>query len=83
MHNAWIKPGQLLKNAYKLKGIPMSIIHGRYDLVCPVRSAWALHKATPHSKLLIMPTSGHGAAEPSTKAMIKREIQNQLGQTVD
>jgi hypothetical protein len=30
-----------------------------------------------------MPTSGHGAAEPSTKAMIKREIQNQLGQTVD
>ena len=83
MHNAWIKPGQLLKNAYKLKGIPTTIIHGRYDLVCPVRSAWALHKALPHSKLCIMATSGHGAAEPSTKAMIKREIQNQLGQIVD
>jgi len=82
MHNAWIKPGQLLKNAHTLKGIPTTIIHGRYDLVCPVRSAWALHKALPHSKLLIMPTSGHGAAEESTKATIKREIQNQLGQIV-
>ena len=82
MHNAWIKPGQLLKNATKLKGIPTTIIHGRYDLVCPVRSAWALHTALPHSKLLIMPTSGHGAAEPSTTATIKREIHAQLGHNV-
>lgn len=82
MHNAWIKPGQLLKNAHRLKGIPMTIIHGRYDLVCPVRSAWALHKALPHSKLLIMPTSGHGSAEVSTKAAIQREIHAQLGHSV-
>jgi len=82
MHNAWIKPGQLLKNAHTLKGIPMTIIHGRYDLVCPVRSAWALHRALPHSKLIIMPTSGHGAAEPSTKVAIKREIHAQLAHSV-
>jgi proline iminopeptidase len=77
-HNAWIRSGQLLKNAYKLKGIPTTIIHGRYDLVCPVRSAWALHKALPHSKLFIMPTSGHGSTEVLTKTAIKREIHAQL-----
>jgi proline iminopeptidase len=82
MHNAWIKPGQLLKNANKLKGIPTTIIHGRYDLVCPVRSAIALHRALPHSKLFIMPTSGHGSTEVLTKAAIKREIHAQLAHSV-
>jgi len=74
-HNAWIKPGQLLKNAYRLKDIPITILHGRYDLVCPVRSAVALHNALPHSKLRIMARSGHAASEISTKAAIKEEIK--------
>jgi proline iminopeptidase len=78
VHNAWIKPGQLLKNAQRLKNIPMTIVHGRYDLVCPVRSAWALHRALPHSKLYIMPTSGHAGSEPSTRAVLERAIREQL-----
>jgi proline iminopeptidase len=78
IHNAWMKPGQLLKQAHKLKNIPMTLIHGRYDLVCPVRSAWALQKAVPHSKLHIIPRSGHGAGERSTSQMIKREIHKLL-----
>jgi proline iminopeptidase len=83
LHNAWIKPGELVANAYKLKGIPITIIHGRYDLVCPFRSAWTLHKALPHSKLFAMPRSGHAASELETERIIKREIQLQLKQTVD
>jgi proline iminopeptidase len=75
LHNAWIKPGQLLANAYKLKGIPVTIIHGRYDLVCPFKSAWALHKALPSSKLIAMPRSGHAASEVETERVIKREIR--------
>jgi len=77
-HNAWLKPHQLLKNAYKLKGIPITLIHGRYDLVVPVRSAWTLHKALPHSKLFIIAKSGHGANEKSTKQMIKRQISSYI-----
>jgi len=55
--------GQLLRDAYKLKGIPGVIVHGRYDVVCPIASAWDLHKAWPEAKLLISPSSGHSAFE--------------------
>ncbi|MEO6172624.1 MAG: alpha/beta hydrolase, partial [Arenimonas sp.] len=55
--------GQLLRDAYKLKGIPGVIVHGRYDVVCPIANAWDLHKAWPEAKLMISPASGHSAFE--------------------
>lgn len=55
--------GQLLRDAHKLKGIPGVIVQGRYDVVCPMASAWDLHKAWPEAKLMISPTSGHSAFE--------------------
>ncbi|MEO8002793.1 MAG: prolyl aminopeptidase [Arenimonas sp.] len=55
--------GQLLRDAHKLNGIPGVIVHGRYDVVCPIASAWDLHKAWPEARLLISPTSGHSAFE--------------------
>jgi proline iminopeptidase len=71
-HGAWLKPNQLIRNAEKLKNIPISIVHGRYDLVCPFRSAWELHKAVPHSDLYIIPDAGHGMKEPGTFARLKK-----------
>ena len=55
--------GQLLRDAHKLKGIPGVIVHGRYDVVCPIANAWDLHKVWPEAKLMISPTSGHSAFE--------------------
>lgn len=55
--------GQLLRDAHKLKGIPGVIVHGRYDVVCPIANAWDLHKLWPEAKLVISPTSGHSAFE--------------------
>lgn len=55
--------GQLLRDAHKLKGIPGVIVHGRYDVVCPIANAWDLHKVWPEAKLIISPTSGHSAFE--------------------
>jgi len=55
--------GQLLRDAHKLKGIPGVIVHGRYDVVCPIANAWDLHKAWPEAKLRISPASGHSAFE--------------------
>jgi proline iminopeptidase len=55
--------GQLLRDAHKLKGIPGVIVHGRYDVVCPIANAWDLHKVWPEAKLVISPTSGHSAFE--------------------
>ncbi|HET9658713.1 MAG TPA: prolyl aminopeptidase [Thermomicrobiales bacterium] len=63
---------QLLANANRLSDIPTVIIHGRYDVICPVRNAWELHKAMPHAELRIIPDAGHSMAEPGiTDALIE------------
>jgi proline iminopeptidase len=43
--------------------IPGVIVHGRYDVVCPVQNAWDLHKTWPRAELVITPASGHSAFE--------------------
>ncbi|TWT21949.1 prolyl aminopeptidase [Luteimonas wenzhouensis] len=54
---------QLLRDAYRIAGIPGVIVHGRYDVICPVQNAWDLHQAWPKAELVITPTSGHSAFE--------------------
>lgn len=54
---------QLLRDAHRMADIPGVIVHGRYDVVCPVANAWDLHKAWPKARLQISPTSGHSAFE--------------------
>jgi proline iminopeptidase len=56
--------GQLLRDAHRLHGIPGTIVQGRYDVVCPPRSAWDLHRAWPQAELRIVPDAGHSAFEP-------------------
>lgn len=55
----------LLKEVAKIRGrIPAWIIHGRYDVVCPLESAWALHRAWPEAHFEIIPDAGHASSEP-------------------
>lgn len=54
---------QLLRNAHRLKDIPAVIVQGRYDVVCPARSAWDLHRAWPQADLRIVADAGHSALE--------------------
>ena len=56
--------GQLLNDAGKIRHIPGVIVQGRYDVVCPIFSAWALHRAWPEADLIISPEAGHSAWEP-------------------
>ncbi|MBK1672897.1 prolyl aminopeptidase [Ectothiorhodospira shaposhnikovii] len=63
-HQAFLEPDQLLRDAHLLAEIPGYIIHGRYDVVCPVDQAWALHQAWPRAELCIVPDAGHSAGEP-------------------
>lgn len=56
--------GALLDQAHRLAGIPGVIVHGRYDVVTPVRNAWDLHKAWPAAELRIVPDAGHAMTEP-------------------
>ena len=55
---------QLLRDAHRLKRIPAVIVQGRYDVVCPIRSAWDLHRAWPEADLRIVGDAGHSALEP-------------------
>ena len=58
------KDTQLLDEIGKIRHIPTVIVQGRYDVVCPMESAWALHRAFPEADLRIAPDAGHSAFEP-------------------
>ena len=55
---------QLLRGVRRIRHIPAVIVQGRYDVVCPMRSAWDLHRAWPEADLRIVPDAGHSALEP-------------------
>ena len=63
-HQSFMRPNQLVEEAYRLVDIPGVIIHGRYDMVCPLDNAFALHQAWPQAELQIVRDAGHAAAEP-------------------
>jgi proline iminopeptidase len=58
------RPTQLLDDVDKIRHIPCVIVHGRYDVICPPRNAWRLHRAWPESELVFVPAAGHSANEP-------------------
>ena len=57
---------QLLDDAHRIRHIPTVIVQGRYDVVCPMESAWALCRAFPEADLRVVPDAGHSALEPGT-----------------
>ena len=54
---------QLLRDVGRIRDIPGVIVHGRYDVVCPIANAWDLHKAWPKAELVISAASGHSGFE--------------------
>jgi proline iminopeptidase len=73
-HGAWLEHGQLLRDIDKIRHIPATIIHGRYDIICPVKNACDLAAAWPEAELDIV-LAGHAASEPA--------IVDQLVQATD
>ncbi|MGI8656656.1 MAG: prolyl aminopeptidase [Pyrinomonadaceae bacterium] len=64
MHNAFFETeNYLIENVGKIRNIPAVIVQGRYDVVCPMMSAWELHKAWPEAELRVVPDAGHSAME--------------------
>jgi proline iminopeptidase len=65
MNNAFFETDNyLIENVGKIRRIPAVIVQGRYDVVCPMMSAWELHRAWPEAELRIIPDAGHSAGEP-------------------
>jgi len=64
VNNSFLEEDQILKNIDKIRHIPTYIVQGRYDMICPMESAFELHKAWPESELTVVKDAGHAASEP-------------------
>ena len=64
VHNGWLEEDQLIRDAGKLRGIPGTIVQGRYDMACPTRTAYELHKAWPEAEFHLIEGAGHAYSEP-------------------
>ena len=73
MNNAFFTTDNyLIENVGRIRSIPSVIVQGRYDVVCPMTSAWDLHRAWPEAELHIIPDAGHSISEPGiVDALIK------------
>jgi proline iminopeptidase len=81
INKGFLEPNQLLHNADKLAGIPGIIVHGRYDMICTLDNAVALHNVWPDSQLNIIRDAGHASSEPGiTDALVMatREMAKRL-----
>lgn len=64
VNDAFLGDAAILDRMDRIARIPAVIVHGRYDVVCPVTNAWELHAVWPDSELHIVPDAGHAMAEP-------------------
>ena len=72
INSIFLEENQILRDVDLIKDIPTWIVHGRYDVVCPVKSAWELKSKLEHAELIIVPDAGHSVAEKSiAKELVK------------
>jgi proline iminopeptidase len=72
VNKAFFEPDQLIRDMPKIAHLPGVIVHGRYDVVCPLDNALALHQAWPNSELQIIRDAGHAASEVGiTDALVR------------
>ncbi len=78
MNNSFLEENQLLKNAPILKDIPGYIIHGRYDMICPLEQASALHKVWGNADFFVVQGAGHSAGEAGISAALIKASNGML-----
>jgi proline iminopeptidase len=61
---------QLLRNCDRIRHLPTVIVQGRYDVVCPMVSAWELHKALPEAEFIVVADAGHSMTEPGIRSAL-------------
>lgn len=64
------RENQLLLNVDKIRHIPAVIVQGRYDVVCPMISAWELHKVWSEAEFIVVPDAGHSMTEPGIQTAL-------------
>lgn len=81
VHQGWLEENQLIRDAHKLRAIPGTIVQGRYDMACPARTAWDLHKAWPEADFHLIEGAGHAWSEPGILDRLLRATDHYAGVT--
>jgi proline iminopeptidase len=71
-HGFFERENALLDGVDNIRGIPAVIVQGRYDVVCPMESAWELHRRWPEADLRVVQEAGHSASEPGIAQQLVR-----------
>lgn len=61
---------QLLQGVDRIRHLPAVIVQGRYDIVCPMATAWELHHTWPEAELVVIPDAGHSITEPGIRSAL-------------
>lgn len=76
MHHAFDDDAVILSKVDKFRHIPGVIIHGRYDMITPLESAYKLHKSWPEADYIIVPDGGHSALDPAIRDRLLMATDN-------
>jgi proline iminopeptidase len=75
VHECFLSTEQLLTDLHRIRHLPASIVHGRYDMICPIASADELARAWPDARYEVVPDGGHSVWEPPVRAAVVREVE--------
>jgi len=74
-HGLFLPPGGLLAHMGRIGHLPAEIVQGRYDMICPARSAFELAASWPQARLTIVPDAGHSALEPGVRRALVAGVE--------
>src|SRR5690606_25682250 len=75
MNRRFMDDDQLLSHMDHIRHLPGVIVQGRYDMVCPIVTADALHRAWPEAEYVVVPDAGHSAMEPGIRGALVRAME--------
>ena len=76
LNDGFLRPNQILEDAHRLAGIPGIIVHGRFDMVCPLENALLLHEQWQDSELYIIRDAGHSAHDAGNRDALLRATED-------
>lgn len=74
-HGCFLEEGQLLRDAVKLKNIPITLVNGRYDMICPPVTAYRLVKKLPKGKLIVAENAGHWLGDKPVETALLEAVR--------
>lgn len=82
MNNCFLEENYILDNCHKLADIPVSIVHGRYDMICPPVFAFQLKEKLARAELAIV-DAGHSDTEPAVERELLSALENLRSNAID